>query len=185
MRPSFFPLISQTRLSFVCLAWIWSARQERINRFQSVLWFIKIWFVQRRHPASGDVYWPHIVNYQWESFNLLSIKTWHCQCMFININIDSNGMAVRQGCLSLLERIKVGIAERSANSQNCWNTKQTNKGHHNQDNILGQTNESNWQHPKQLWGWHTVCFISGEFHSKQLQLLDENSDKKDDCCACV
>lgn len=138
---------------------------------------LKYHCLQRRHPALGDVYCPHIVNYQWESFNLLSIKTWHCQCMFININTNSvfHGIAVWQGRLFPLERIKGRIAKRSANSQNCWNTKQNNKGHHNQDIILGQSNELKWQHPKQLWGWHDVCFISGELHFKRLQLLDEKS----------
>lgn len=54
---------------------------------------------------------------------------------------------------------------------NCWNTKQNNKGHHNQDIILGQTNELRWQHPKQLWGWHNACVISGELLLKWPQYL--------------
>lgn len=131
----------------------------------------------------GEVYCPHIVNYQWESFHLLSIKTWHCQSMFININTNSvfHGIAVWQGRLFLPGRIKGRFPKRSANSQNCRNTKQNNKGHHNQDIILGHQ----WQHPKQLWGWHNVRFISGELHFKRLQLLDERGDNKDNCCACV
>lgn len=55
--------------------------------------------------------------------------------MFININTNSvfHGIALWQGRLFLLKRIKGRIPKRSANSQNCWNTKQNNKGHHNQD----------------------------------------------------
>lgn len=108
--PPLYSFISQTHLSFMVsgLNLICTAGKNKLFSIPLMIYSNILGYKDGIMPWVGDVHWACIVNNQWDSFNLLSIKTWHCLCILINININFVslvcGRTVWQGQMFLLER---------------------------------------------------------------------------------